>query len=293
MLYHNKFSFRFILIILLTMISEVFPSETKWIDGFVDNDGIKIHYIEKKVLQPARCSLLFVPGLSMPAWIYEKQLEFFAKNYSVVAMDPRSQGSSSQATEGLYPLGRAQDIKAVVDELELSPVVLIGWSLSVPEIVAYIDHYGSEDIAGIVLIDGLVGLDINSEIFKSSLDWIHHFQIDRQKSSKDFVLGIFKQPQPPEYIEKLTKASLITPTNTFAALWYNTYTTDYRSVLPKIDKPTLVVTSEVSQDLMREMSQSIPNAQFELISNAGHALFVDQPDQFNQLLEKFLKNQIH
>lgn len=258
-------------------------------EGFVDNMGVKIHYVEKNAKQSNRPSLLFVPGLSMPGWIFEKQLAYFSKNYRVVAMDPRSQGSSSQTTDGQYALARAGDMKAVVDSLKMKPVVLIGWSISVPEIVAYIDHYGSEGISGIVMIDGLVGLDRQSELFKSTMEWMYNFQTDRQKNTKEFVLGMFKQPQPPEYIEKLIKASLVTPTTTFVTLGYNSYSKDYRYALSRIDKPTLVVTiNEVWLDLVEKMSQAIFSAQFEIIDHAGHALFVDQPDQFNQLLEKFL-----
>lgn len=270
-----------------TIAAEV-PSSTQWSEGFVDHNEVKIHYIEKRNRSNGP-SLLFVPGLSMPGWIFEKQLQHFSKNYTVIAMDPRSQGKSSQTSEGQYALARAGDMKAVIDKLKMNPVVLVGWSISVPEIVAYIDNYGSQGISGIVMIDGLVGLDMKSELFKATMDWMYQFQTDRPKNTRDFVHWMFKQPQPPEYIEKLIKASLITPTTTFVTLGYNTYTKDYRCALSKIDKPTLVVGCDgPCVDLLREMTQSIPEAQFEVIEDAGHALFADQPDQFNQLLEKFL-----
>jgi non-heme chloroperoxidase len=288
MIYFTRFSL-FFLFTLILFSSSCFGMNAQWTEGFVDNNGVKIHYIEKKADQSNKPSLLFIPGLSMPGWIFEKQLDYFSRNYTVVAMDPRSQGSSSQTTEGQYALARAGDIRAVVEKLEMSPVVLVGWSISVPEIVAYIDRYGSQGVSGIVMIDGLVGIDMKSEPFKNTMEWMYHFQTDREKNTKEFVMWMFKQPQSPEYIEKLTKASLITPTTTFVTLGYNTYSKDYRYALPGIDKPTLVVSCDGEHsDLLKEMSQSIPKAQFEVVDHAGHALFVDQPDRFNQLLEKFL-----
>jgi len=113
--------------------------------GFVTTaDGVKIHYLEAgpnpgTTKGPA---LLFVPGWTMPAEIWEKQIAHLAKTHWVVAMDPRSQGLSSQTTEGHYPAARARDIKAVVDQLKLAPacpgsscgVVLVGWSMGVTDV---------------------------------------------------------------------------------------------------------------------------------------------------------------
>ncbi len=71
-----------------------------------------------------------------PGWMWEKQMAHFAKTNRVVAMGPRSQGESSQTAEGLYTAARARDIKAVMDQLKLAPVVLVGWSMGVAELAA-------------------------------------------------------------------------------------------------------------------------------------------------------------
>ena len=65
-----------------------------------------------------------------------------------MAIDPRSQGESSQTGEGLYPAARARDIKAVVDQLKLAPVVLVGWSMGAAEVAAYVDQFGTDTLAG-------------------------------------------------------------------------------------------------------------------------------------------------
>ena len=88
-------------------------------------------------------TVLFVPGWTMPAEIWARQLTDLQTMYRVVAMDPRAQGQSSAAADGLYPAGRARDIKAVVDQLELAPVVVVGWSMAVNEVAAYVDQFGT------------------------------------------------------------------------------------------------------------------------------------------------------
>ncbi|MBI1738090.1 MAG: alpha/beta fold hydrolase [Acidobacteria bacterium] len=114
-------------------------------------------------------SILFVPGWTMPAWIWENQIAHFSKTHRVVAMDPRGQGESSKPTDGYFPAARARDIKAVVDQLKLAPVVLVGWSMGVGEVVAYVDQFGTKDLAGVVLVDGIAGADSNPQMMSALL----------------------------------------------------------------------------------------------------------------------------
>ena len=110
--------------------------------------------------KPARTpTILFVPGWMTPGWIWEHQIAHFAKNYRVVAMDPRSQGESSKPSEGHYPAARARDIKSLVDQLKLAPVVLVAYTSGVTEAVSYVDQFGTETLAGLVLVNGIAGRD--------------------------------------------------------------------------------------------------------------------------------------
>lgn len=258
-------------------------------EGFVESQGIKIHYIGYNLEDTQRTSLLFVPGVMMPAWIWEKQLAYFSKKYRVVAMDPRSQGDSEQATEGHYAYSLAKDIKAVVDKLKLQPLVLIGWSLAVPEVVNYAAHFNEKELQGLVLVDGLVGIDPTTSFYQSTIDFWAQLQVDRIPKTREFVKAIFKQPQTDSYFEKLTEAALRTPTNTVMTLIDNYILQDSRPLLSRIYVPTLIVTVEGPRlDYMKTLPPLLPHPRLEVVPSAAHALFVDQPDRFNQILESFI-----
>lgn len=260
-------------------------------EGFVHSQGVKIHYLTPNNNDSKQMSLLFVPGVMMPAWIWEKQLDFFSKDYRVVAMNPRSQGDSEQSSEGHYAFSMAKDIKAVVDELKLKPLVLIGWSLGVPEVVNYAAHFGSKDLIGLVLVDGLAGMDPSLPFYPATVDYWTQLQIDRISKTGEFIRSIFKQPQTEAYFEKLTAVALRTPTNTVMTLMENYILQDFRSLLPKIEVPTLIATVEGPRlDYMRKMETLLQLGHLEIIESAGHALFVDQPDRFNSLLKEFIDN---
>jgi non-heme chloroperoxidase len=291
------------------------PQGTK--SGFITTaDGIRIHYLEAghqrgipsaevgnplpagtvatkgniSVTNPNQFpSILFVPGWTMPAWIWEKQIAFFSKDYRVVAMDPRSQGESTQTPEGLYPAARARDIKAVITQLRLAPVVLVGWSMAVNELLAYVDQFGTGDIAGLELVDDDVGAKTPAEAARA-LDFIGQIQTDRQRVVPEFIrTQFFKRPQPNGYVDRVIEASVRVPSNTAVALLVGKFSADYRATLAKINKPTIVCAAKSSYvEGIVEMQKKIPGSRLEMFDDVGHALFVDDADKFNALLEDFL-----
>lgn len=270
-------------------------SRPGWSTGYVEYDHLKIFYIKNDLSQAIsnNPTLLFIPGISMPSWIFEKQLLHFSKKYPVLAMDPHSQGKSTQTTEGNYAAAHAKDIRAVITQLKLKNVVLIGWSMAVTEILSYIEQFGTDNIVGIVLIDGFVGMDANSDTQKMMLSYWKEFQKDRVKNTAQFVQGLFRQPQSQEYLKNLTNASLVTPTNTFMTLLYNLLLTDYRPVLSTIKLPALVIGIDAPwKDDIKQIANLLPNSHFEVVPNAAHAVFVDQPNQFNQIVERFLSDDL-
>lgn len=261
--------------------------------GFVTTpEGVRIHYLEARPRQTSAHSpaILFVPGWTMPGWIWEEQIAHFSKTHRVVAMDPRSQGDSSQVTEGHYPAARARDIKAVVDQLKLAPVVLVGWSMGVNEVVAYVDQFGTDGIAGLVLVDGAVGWDPDPVMMKGFNTWMAGISQDRRGTTEKFVREMYKKPQSEDYYRRVIAASLRTPTNTALALLVGSMTTDNRPALTKIDKPTLIAMAPSPWSApVEDMHKRIPGSRLEVFADAGHALFVDDAERFNKTLDQFLE----
>ena len=115
---------------------------------------------------------------------------------------------------------------------------------------------------------------------------------DRQKAVAGFIRNLnFKKAHPEDYINKVQKASLQVPTNTAVALLVGYFVADYRPVLPKIDKPVVVCAAKSGyMNTIVAMQKNIPSSKLEVFDGDGHALFVDDPDKFNALVEDFLLN---
>ena len=248
-------------------------------------DGIKIHCLEKGNGR----SILFVPGWTMPGEIWAPQINYFSSGFRVVAMDPRCQGESSQTSAGLDPATRARDIKAVVDKLKLAPVALVGWSSGVNEIASYVDQFGTATIRGIVFVDGIAGIDLPAGMKAEDLPFLALMRKDRATFADKLVRGLFKKPQSESYLKRLIASSLHTPTEAAYALSVASTKADNRSALNKIDKPTLIIRTTIPESAATDMQKRIKNSKVEFLADAGHAAFVDDPIQFNALLDHFLK----
>src|SRR5690242_19528395 len=142
-------SFALFLLVSVSLLAQVPNTKSGF---FTTSDQIRIHYLEAGTGRPT----VFIPGWTMPAWIWENQIAAFSKTYHVVAVDPRSQGESDKPTYGHLPETRARDYKELVDHLGLKQPILVGWSMGCPELVKYAEQFGSDNVSAFVLVDGMI-----------------------------------------------------------------------------------------------------------------------------------------
>ena len=105
--------------------------------------------------------------------------------------------------------------------------------------------------------------------------------------------AIISKPQSDGAIEQLVNTGMKTPTDIgVAMLIADMFGVNRTPALKKIECPTLIIASTKSFELPRqkEAANEIPHARFENIDDAAHAVFVDQPDRFDELLKNFLAN---
>jgi len=281
------------LAILLTVACILSP-EASWAQGkfesrhFLTSDGIKLHYLEAG----SGPTLVFVPGWTMPAWIWEPQLSHFSTSHRVMALDPRGQGSSEKPSQGYHAARRGRDICELLEHLGGEPAVVVGWSLAVQEALVCAHEVGTEHIRALVLVDHPVfiapqdALAIADERVKS-------LQLNREASVRTFVEEILNNPPSEAYVEALTRAALSTPANAAAIMMADLYflgPTDLRPLLDALDRPVLFVFSSLDWAVAaaNEVREGWPKLPVKVMEGASHALFVDKPQEFNRVLEEFL-----
>ncbi len=253
---------------------------------FTTSDSVKIHYIEAGSGRP----IVLIPGWTMPAWIWQPQIDELSKKYHVIAVDPRSQGESDKPTFGHLPETRARDYKELVDHLQLKKPVLVGWSMGCGELMKYVEQFGTDNLAGLVLVDGLLWDKPMPQLFAGMSGWMNQLQSDRQKQADGFVRSMYKKPQPEAYYKRVIDASVQVPADTAAVLIYDMVAvSDFSPALAKVNRPLLFAytpQTQMTADLLK--AKLGENVRLEKFDDAGHALFVDDADRFNGVVEKFV-----
>jgi microsomal epoxide hydrolase len=255
---------------------------------FKTSDGIRIHYLEAGSGRP----IVFIPGWTMPAWIWQKQMDEFAKKYHVIAVDPRSQGESDKPTYGHLPETRARDYKELVDRLGLKQPVLVGWSMACGELIKYAEQFGSDNVSSYVLVDGLLSAKLSPEVFAMMSGWMNDLQQDRRKQADGFVRSMFKKPQSEDYLKSLVDASVEVPADTAALLIYDMIAVkDFSAGLTRANRPMLFVYESGSQQSADFVKSKLGDkVRLERFDGDGHALFVDDPEKFNRVVEEFVQS---
>jgi microsomal epoxide hydrolase len=257
--------------------------------GFIKtSDGVRIHYLEAGSGRP----VVFIPGWTMPAWIWQKQIDEFSQRYHVIAVDPRSQGESDKPNYGHLPETRSRDYKELVDQLGLKQPVLVGWSMACGELIKYVEQFGTDNVGGLVLVDGFLSDKPSAEMFLGISGWMNQLQQDRQKQADGFVRTMYKKPQPEDYLKRVIDASAQVPADTAVVLIYDMLgVKDFSSGLArmKTNRPLLFMYQPESQPSADYLKSKLGDkVQLERFDGDGHALFVDDPEKFNRVLEAFL-----
>lgn len=259
--------------------------------AFQTSDGVTLSVLEagQQHAQENQLQIAFITGWSMPASLWRAQLEHFRKAYHVVALDPRGQGESDVPAGGYTAERRATDLREFLQPL--SHVLLVGWSLGALEALQYVQMFGTDRLAGLVLVDSSVGEEPAPPpggTFKQRL------REERDKMIEEFVRAIFAKPRPEPEIDALIQgAKRMALDDSLSLLSYPFERTHWRQIARGLDKPLLYIVTPQFAEQAANLQKNRPGTDVEVFSEAGHALFVDEPEKFNAILDRFATSLSH
>src|ERR671921_2268954 len=115
-------------------------------------DGAQIYFKDWGSGPP----VIFSHGWPLTADSWEAQMLFLAAHgYRCIAHDRRGHGRSGQPWDGNEMDTYADDLAALIEELDLRDVTLIGFSTGGGEVARYIGRHGTGRVAKAVLVSSV------------------------------------------------------------------------------------------------------------------------------------------
>ena len=219
-------------------------------------------------------------------------------------MDSRGHGNSSKTLNNHQVPRYAKDVRAVIDHLKLKDVVLVGWSLAGPVVLSYWKQFEDDKIKALALVDMTPfpfspGTWNTHGLKNHNYDGMNRifvvFAEDRRKIGTGAVKKMFMDGEPSEEdLEWAVNEHLKTPTPIAIAIYSDYLMRDFTSVLKTITVPTIVFSAnsplfKQSIETGRWTSNQISDAKFVPFDDAGHFLFYEQYEKFNNALVEFIK----
>lgn len=255
---------------------------------FLTSDHVRLSYLsggKASRLTP----LVFFPGWSMPAELFRPHLLRLSETRRVWALDPRGHGLSETPEHGYDADRRARDLFEFLGRLRQPPVV-VAWSLAGVEMLHGLRHFGDSRLAGLVLVDSSLGEGPASS-GEAVAAFREQLRADRQTQLSGFARAIFRQPLSEAAHESLVADMSRVPLQaSLDMLDYRLPREQLRDAARGFRKPLLIAYTPQYQAQVRQHAEARPQSRIELFEDAGHALFADQPQRFEAMLESFAQS---
>lgn len=266
----------------------------------IGGDGVRLHAREwGKADAPV---ILFIHGWSQNQMCWHRQYESrLADTFRLVGFDLRGHGMSEiPATRESYTEARlwADDLSAIIDQLDLGHPLLVGWSYGGFIICDYIRAHGQENVAGVNFVSAAVTLNpaaFGVLIGPGFLDCVPGATADdfpaNVQAIRAFVRDCTARPLPREDHENALCWNIVVPANVRGALV--TREIDSDDVLGALDKPVLMTHGQRDKVVLPAMGEHIlktcGNCAASWYADAGHAPFLEDPARFNRELADFAR----
>ncbi|HEY0770323.1 MAG TPA: alpha/beta hydrolase, partial [Sphingobacteriaceae bacterium] len=200
----------------------------------------------------------------------------------------------------------ADDLKSVLDHLDLENVTLVGFSMGGGEVVRYFSRHGGKRVSKVVLLASIAPFTLKTsdnpdgvpkEVFDNIINALENDRGDFLAGLLKVFYGVDENNQPVSQslldwnlalgMQALPKAT-IDCVHAFGE-------TDFRAEMSAINVPALVIHGDADNIVPikptgEQASKLIPDSTYKVYNGAPHGLLVTERDKFNKDLVDFIKS---
>ena len=251
-------------------------------DHIISDDGVMINYYIKGSKKNA---LVFVHGYSCGSEYWWTQLEYFSKNYTTIAVDLAGHGKSGLNRKEYSMDAFGDDVKSVIEHLDLDQVVLIGHSMGGPVIVKAAGSLGAKSriIIGVDTFHDLTteGIGKFARIAVNTM-----FQLFYDSMTKDSIDDFFIDKTDKDLEDWIRNDALKSPKNISQGTLDALLTMNYPESLSELSIPMIALNARSFRETKLDSNfDTYKDIQIEFMEDVGHFIMLERPDEFNKWLE--------
>ena len=269
-----------------------------------DNQPVELYYETQGTGKP----VVLIHGWPLSGRAWEAQLPALVEaGYQVVTYDRRGFGQSSKPWNGYDYDTLAEDLKGLMEALDLQDATIVGFSMGGGEVARYLGKYGSERVSKAVLASAvppyLFKADDNPDggLEESDIQgFLDGVSDDRIDFLNDFTKNFFTPKDGKSLVSKPMRlynrdiAAFASAKATFDCVKSFSYT-DFRDDLKAFDVPTLVIHGDADQIVPFEASgershDMIADSKLHVVEGGPHGINVTHSEEFNKTLIAFLNS---
>ena len=272
--------------------------------GTENGAAIKIHYEDHGSGQP----IVLIHGYPLNGNSWERQeRDLLAHGYRVISYDRRGFGRSSQPTVGYDYDTFAADLNALIEHLDLNNMVLVGFSMGTGEVTRYLATYGSKRVRKAALLGTIPPFVLKTDDNPDGVDGKVFDDVkaavasDRYAFFEDFLNNFYNvdvlggtRISDRAWQASFNVAAGSSPFASYACV--DTWLTDFRTDLPKIDVPVLVMHGTEDRILPFDSTAArlpalIADCTLVPVEGGPHNIAWTHADEVNAALLAFLSEQ--
>ena len=251
--------------------------------------------------------VILIHGWPLSNEMWEYQIDFLVQNnYRVIAYDRRGFGKSSQPWDGYDYDTLTDDLKAIIEQLQLENATLVGFSMGGGEVVRYFSRHGGKGVTKAALISSVIPFLLQTDdnpdghpkeksettaaaIKEDRIGFVDNF------GKTFFGVNIINKPLSNPLLEYYRMlCSFASPRATLKCAESFSFT-DFRDELSTINVPTLIIHGDDDKIVPIELtskkaSESIADNTYIVYEGAPHGLFYTDKEKLNTDLLNFLNS---
>ena len=231
--------------------------------------------------------IVFLHGVGSDKSVWHPQLAHFGRSRCAIAFDYPGYGDSDPAPEGMTRDDYAEAIHSAIHALDIDRAHICGLSLGGVVAIA-LCHAVPNHCASLILADTFAVHPDGEAIYQRGLAGSN----DLPAMAEARVDVLIAQPADPEVrrevVETMSRIDPAAYRIGAKAVWL----ADQRDRVADIRMPTLVICGEDDKPtppaLSQELHAMIAGSQLAMVPNAGHLTNLEQPAEFNRLVDEFI-----